>query len=375
MGKTRVAIVGCGYWGQNLIRNFSELDDVEVVAVCDFNLNALARMKRRYPTLELKQDYQDILSDARIHGVVIATPVSTHYPFARRALQAGKHVLVEKPLATSTKQALDLMELSEKHCKTLMVDHTFIYTGAVRQIKSVIDSGEVGDLLYFDSVRISLGLVQNDINVIWDLGPHDFSIMDYLCKDDPVLISATGVKHLGCQFENVAYVTTHFGGNMIAHFHLNWLAPVKVRETLIGGTRKMIAYDDMETSEKVRVYDKGITMNHDPEHREKLLAGYRNGDVFVPNLDTTEALHLVAQEFVDSIVQKRPPVSDGYAGYRVVRLLEAAQRSMELNGHPIKLSPPSSPRRRAGSPLEVVTKRMPAPAQMNSAFHNLIHWQ
>jgi predicted dehydrogenase len=234
-----------------------------------------------------------------------------------------------------------LIELAEKQGKTLMVDHTFLYTGAVRRIRSLIDAGELGDLLYFDSVRISLGLVQSDINVIWDLGPHDFSIMDYLCKQDPVSISATGMKHLGCPFENIAYVTAHFDGNMIAHFHLNWLAPVKVRETLIGGTRKMIAYDDMETSEKVRVYDKGITMNHDPEDREKLLAGYRNGDVFVPNLDTTEALHLVAQEFVDSIVQERPPVSDGYAGYRVVRLLEAAQQSMELNGHPIKLSPPS----------------------------------
>jgi predicted dehydrogenase len=354
MSKIRVAIVGCGYWGQNLIRNCSDLDNAEVVAVCDFNLNALARMKRRYPTVELKQAYNEILSDHRIHAVVIATPVSTHYPFARQALLAGKHVLVEKPLATSTKQVLDLMELSERRDRTLMVDHTFIYTGAVRRMKSLIDSGEVGELLYFDSVRISLGLVQSDINVIWDLAPHDFSIMDHLCTEEPVSIAATGVKHLGCPFENIAYVTARFDGNMIAHFHLNWLAPVKVRQTLVGGTKKMITYDDMETGEKVRVYDKGITMNHDPERREKLLAGYRNGDMLAPNLETEEALHLMACEFVESIVQKRQPISDGHAGYRVVRLLEAAQRSMELNGQPIELHNSIAPRRSPTLPLEVV---------------------
>jgi len=354
MSKVRIAIVGCGYWGQNLIRNFSDLEGVEVGAVCDFNLNALARMKRRYPTIELLQDYRDVLSDSRIHGVVIATPASTHYPFAHQALQAGKHVLVEKPLAPSTKQVLDLVELAEKRSKTLMVDHTFLYTSAVRHIKSLIDSGEVGDLLYFDSVRISLGLVQRDINVIWDLAPHDFSIMDYLCEGDPVSISATGMKHLGCSFESIAYVTVHFADNLIAHFHLNWLAPVKIRKTLVGGTRKMIAYDDMETSEKVRVYDKGITMNLDPNSRERMLAGYRNGDMVAPNLDSSEALRLMAREFVDSIMHKRPPLSDGYAGYRVVRLLEAAQRSMELNGRPIELDTPLIPRKSADDPMAVI---------------------
>ena len=337
MSKVKVAIAGCGYWGQKLIRNFAELEEVEVLAVCDFNRNALARMKRRYPSIELKQDYQELLADSRIHAVVIATPVSTHHPFARRALQAGKHVLVEKPLATSTQQVTDLMDLAEKHNRTLMVDHTFIYTGAVRRMRAMIDAGEIGDLLYFDSVRISLGLVQSDINVIWDLAPHDFSIMDYLCAEEPIAISATGMKHLGCPFEDIAYVTAHFDGRMIAHFHLNWLAPVKVRKTLVGGTKKMIAYDDMEAGEKVKVYGKDLTVTPDPECREKLLAGYRNGDLVAPNLDTTEALRLMAREFVDSIVQKRLPISDGFAGYRVVRLLEAAQQSMELNGQPIEL--------------------------------------
>jgi predicted dehydrogenase len=354
MSKVRIAVVGCGYWGQNLIRNFADLDNAELAAVCDFNLNALARVKRRYPAVALKNNYVDVLADSRIHAVVIATPVSTHYQFAKQALLAGKHVLVEKPLATSTRHVQDLIDLSEKHNRTLMVDHTFIYTGAVRQMKALIDAGEVGDLLYFDSIRISLGLVQSDINVIWDLAPHDFSIMDYLCSDEPVSVSATAVKHLGCPFENMAYVTARFDGNLIAHFHLNWLAPVKVRKTLMGGTKKMIAYDDMETSEKVRVYDKGITMTHDIERREKLLAGYRNGNMLVPQLDNSEALRLMATEFVESIRQKRQPLSDGYAGYRVVRLLEAAQKSLELKGQPVELRNPVLPARSATPLLEVV---------------------
>jgi predicted dehydrogenase len=339
MSKPKVAIVGCGYWGQNLIRNFFDLEEVEVKAVCDFDLTALARIKRRYPAVELKPNYHDIVSDSGIDGVIIATPLSTHYPFARKALQEGKHVLVEKPLATSSAQALDLIELSEKEGKTLMVDHTFLYTGAVRRIRSIIDSGELGDLLYFDSVRISLGLVQSDTNVLWDLGTHDFSIMNYLCDRDPVSITAAGMKHLGSPFENIAYVSANFEDNLIAHFHLNWLAPVKVRRTLVGGSKRMIVYDDMETSEKVKVYDKGISINHDPEHRERLLAGYRNGDMLAPNLDTCEALRLMAEDFVRAMVEKRSPTSDGYAGYRVVRLLEAAQLSMAQNGRPIELLP------------------------------------
>jgi predicted dehydrogenase len=241
-----------------------------------------------------------------------------------------------------------------------MVDHTFLYTGAVRRIRSLIDAGELGDLLYFDSVRISLGLVQSDINVIWDLGPHDFSIMDYLCKQDPVSISATGMKHLGCPFENIAYVTAHFDGNMIAHFHLNWLAPVKVRRTLVGGSKKMIVYDDMEATEKVKVYDKGISMNHDPERRERLLAGYRNGDMLAPNLDAAEALRLMARDFVHSIIEHRVPLSDGYSGYRVVRLLEAAQQSIEQNGRPIELLSPMIPRDKTLCRM-IPPDKMPAP--------------
>jgi predicted dehydrogenase len=344
MPKVRIAIVGCGYWGQNLLRNFAELDEAEVTLVCDFDSRVLARAKKRYPSIEISQNYAEVLSSERVDAVVLATPVSTHYSFARTGLQAGKHVLVEKPLAQSAAQVADLIHKAEAAGKVLMVDHTFLYTGAVRQMKSLVQSGEIGQLLYFDSVRISLGLVQSDINVLWDLGPHDLSIMDYLCEREPIAISALGVKHLNTPYENIAYVTVQFEGNLIAHFHLNWMAPVKVRQTLVGGSKKMIVYDDMQNSEKVRVYDKGIVQNHDPERRERMLTGYRNGDMLAPQLDTTEALRRMAQDFITSIIEKRAPLSDGYSGYRVVRLLEAAQQSIEQNGRVIPLK---------GSPISV----------------------
>jgi predicted dehydrogenase len=337
MSKLRVSVVGCGYWGQNLLRNFCELEEAEVLIACDADPRSLARSHQRYPTLEVTQNYKDVLADPRVEAVVLATPVSTHYPFALQALEAGKHVLVEKPLAQSARQVQDLIELAERMGKTLMVDHTFLYTAAVRRMKTLVDSGEIGDLLYFDSVRISLGLVQSDINVLWDLGPHDFSIMDHLCNREPISISATGVKHLETPYQNIAYVTVQFEDNLIAHFHLNWLAPVKVRRTMLGGSKKMIVYDDMENSEKVRVYDKGITQNHDPERRAKMLTGYRNGDMLAPNLEGGEALRLMAREFVTSIAEKRAPLSDGHAGLRIVRLLEAAQESIEQNGRVVHL--------------------------------------
>jgi predicted dehydrogenase len=354
MPNLRIAVVGCGYWGQNLLRNFCELEEAEVVIACDYDSRALARATRRYPTVKTRQDYKDVLSDPNVDAVVFATPVSTHYPFAYQALRAGKHVLVEKPLAQSSRQVEDLIQMAERMGKTLMVDHTFLYTSAVRRMKALVDSGEIGDLLYFDSVRISLGLVQSDTNVLWDLAPHDFSIMDYLCNREPVSVSATGVKHLETPYQNIAYVTVRFEGNLIAHFHVNWLAPVKVRRTLVGGSKKMIVYDDMESSEKVRVYDKGITQNHDPEGRERMLTGYRNGDMLAPNLDNTEALRLMAREFVASIAEKRAPLSDGQAGLRVVRLLEAAQESMEQNGRVVHLKKqqPRSPLTSALADLE-----------------------
>jgi predicted dehydrogenase len=336
---TRVAQVGCGYWGQNLIRNFWEIDGAEVVLVCDRDDKALARMQRRYPGVQTTSDYDQVLSSPDIDAVVLATPVSTHHDFARRALVAGKHVLVEKPMTTSSLQAVDLIETAEQMGKVLMVDHTFLYTSAVRRIKALVDSGELGEILYFDSVRINLGLVQSDTNVVWDLGPHDFSIMDYLCGQEPVSLSATGVKHLFTPYENIAYVTARFASNLIAHFHLNWLAPVKVRRTLVGGSKRMVVYDDMEATEKIKVYDRGITQNHDPANRERMLTSYRNGDMLAPNLDNMEAIRVMAREFISAIRENRAPLSDGYSGLRVVRLLEAAQHSIQQDGREVLLSP------------------------------------
>ena len=339
MDQIRVAQIGCGYWGQNLIRNFWELEGAEVVVACDPDEKALARMHRRYPTVELANSYDAVLANPKVDAVVLATPVSTHFDFAKRALLAGKHALVEKPMTTSSVQAIELIETAARMNKVLMVDHTFLYTAAVRRMKQLVDTGELGDLLYFDSVRINLGLVQSDTNVVWDLGPHDFSIMDYLCCQEPLSLSATGVKHLYTPYENIAYVTVRFATELIAHFHLNWLAPVKVRRTLLGGSKKMVVYDDMESVEKIKIYDRGITQNHDPANRERLLTSYRNGDSLAPNLDTGEAMRLMAREFVTSIGEKRAPLSDGYSGLRVVRLLEAAQHSIQQNGREVLLAP------------------------------------
>lgn len=343
MKRVRLAQVGCGYWGQNLLRNFWEAEEIELTTACDLFPEPLARTKKRYPGVNLTQSYAEVLADPQIDAVVLATPVSTHHKFARQALENGKHVLVEKPLCANSADALDLIELAERQNRTLMVDHTFLYTGAVRRMKQLIDSGEIGELLYYDSVRINLGLIQSDTNVLWDLGPHDFSIMDHLCGADPIGVAATGAAHFDSPFEDVGYVTVRFPSNLIAHFHLNWLAPVKVRMTLIGGSRKMIVYNDMEPSEKVKVYDRGVTVNHDPERRSRMLAGYRNGDMVAPQLDTNEALRLMAREFAQSILQGRAPLTDGYAGYRVVRLLEAAQKSTSLGGQEVPVTDLSRP--------------------------------
>ena len=334
----RIGMIGVGYWGPNLIRNFSDLDDAQVVACADLSEDRLKRIGKRYPGVKCTINYQDLLTDPEVDAVVIATPVSTHYPIAKAALEHGKHVMIEKPLADSAENALALVDLARRVNRVLMVDHTFIYTSAVRKIRELIDSGELGDVLYFDSVRINLGLFQKDINVIWDLAPHDLSIMDYLLRAEPIAISATGASHAGNGIANIAYMTLRFPNNLIAHFHVNWLAPVKLRQTLIGCSKKMVVYDDVEPTDKIRVYDKGIVINGSPERRYQTLVGYRTGDVLIPKIDTTEALQRVAQEFVASVKENRAPLTDGAAGYRVVCLLEAAQKSLEANGHEVLLA-------------------------------------
>jgi len=336
----KVGVIGCGYWGPNLLRNLAEHEGLELGWICDLDKDRLAAMGRRYPAARQTADCQALFSDPSLDAVVIATPVWTHYPFAKAALEAGKHVLVEKPLTASVAEAEELVELAERNGLTLMVDHTFIYTGAVRKIKELVTSGELGDLLYFDATRINLGLFQNDINVVWDLAPHDFSIMDFVLARQPLAVAATGSCHIKKGIENIAYVMLLFPDEFIAHFHFNWLSPVKIRHTLMAGSRKMVVYDDIEPTEKVRVYDSGVTAIHreeqmDREAAYRTLVSYRTGDVWVPKLDTTEALRYVCAEFLAAIAEKRPPLTDGNAGLRVVRLLEAAQKSINQRGNAV----------------------------------------
>jgi predicted dehydrogenase len=335
MGATTVGVIGCGYWGPNLLRNFAETEAAELRWICDADEPRLAAMGRRYPAARTTNDYQKLLSDPNLDAIAVVTPVATHFQIARAALVAGKHLLVEKPLTATEREAEELNDLAERNQRTLMVDHTFVYTGAVRKMKEIVASGELGELLYFDSVRINLGLFQKDINVLWDLAPHDLSIMDYLIDRQPDAVSAIGSCHIEPGIENIAYLMMHFDNDFIAHFHFNWLAPVKIRRTLLAGSRKMILYDDIEPTEKVRIYDKGVTTNRVGPDREadyQTLVSYRTGDVWAPKLDSTEALRHVVGEFLNSIHERRPPLTDGQAGLRVVRLLEAAQQSIKNAG-------------------------------------------
>src|SRR5437870_7823163 len=340
MTATTIGVIGCGYWGPNLLRNFAENEAAQLRLICDLDDARLAAMGRRYPAARATNDYQNLLADSELDAVAIVTPVATHFQIAKEALLAGKHVLVEKPLTSTARQAEELIELAERNRRTLMVDHTFVHTGAVRKMKEIVASNELGDLLYFDSIRINLGLFQRDINVLWDLAPHDLSIMDYLIGRQPVGLSALGSCHIEPGIENIAYLVMKFPDDFIAHFHFNWLAPVKIRRTLIAGSRKMILYDDIEPTEKVRVYDKGVTTNR-VDNREadyQTLVSYRTGDVWAPKLDTTEALRYVVAEFLDSVGEARQPLTDGVSGLRVVRLLDAAQQSIKTGGQVVFLS-------------------------------------
>src|SRR5262245_10619500 len=275
----RIAVLGYGYWGPNLVRNFQEVNDACVAVCCDMNPQRLERVQAKHPWVEVTTEYNKVLNDPAVDAVVIATPVATHYEFARKALEHGKHVLVEKPIAASVAEAESLIDIAAKRNLTLMVDHTFIYTGAVRKMKEIISRGELGELYYFDSVRINLGLFQKDVNVLWDLAPHDIAILDHLVDEQPVSVCANGACHIGNGVENVAYLTVYFQSGLIAHFHNNWLAPVKIRTVLVGGSKKMILYDDMEASEKVKVYDRGVD-TRGVEGVHQALVAYRLGDMW-----------------------------------------------------------------------------------------------
>ncbi len=335
-----LGLVGFGYWGPNLARNFSVQPNCTLVAICDINSQRAALARRQYPSVIVTQNYDDILENPDIRAILIAVPVSAHFDLARRALLAGKDVLVEKPLTATVAEAEQLISLADKQRRILAVDHTFLFTGAVQKIKEIIDSGQLGEILYVDSVRVNLGLFQPDVNVIFDLAPHDLSIMNYLIDKDPVSIQAMGISHAGNGIENVAYLHLDFPGGVIAHFHFNWLAPVKIRRTLIGGTKQMIVYDDMEPSEKVKIYDKGIVVKKgDIDSIYKTIIDYRTGDMVAPKLVHREALNSEAQHFLSCVENRAKPIADGMAGLRVVRLLEAAQASLRQGGAQIKMAP------------------------------------
>jgi predicted dehydrogenase len=333
----RVGVIGFGYWGPNLVRNFAEAKGSEIAAVADLRPERLAVAATRYRGIETTSDARELIHNPNIDAVVIATPVSGHYPLALEALQAGKHVLVEKPLTATAEQASRLIEEAARRRLTLMVDHTFVYTGAVRKIRDEVASGALGNIYYYDSVRVNLGLFQHDVNVLWDLAAHDLSIMDYVLPFRPSAVSATGISHVPNEPENVAYLTLFFETNIIAHIHVNWLAPVKIRRTLIGGARKMIVYDDLEPSEKIKIYDKGITVSNTPEHVYEMLIGYRTGDMHAPQLQTTEALQTEANHFVRCVMGEEKPISNGESGLQVVSLLEAASYSLKQRGRPVEI--------------------------------------
>jgi predicted dehydrogenase len=343
----RVGVIGYGYWGPNLVRNFGELPGSQVWSVSDTIADRLAEVHARYPAVNVTQDHHQLIEDPAIDAVAIVTPVSTHFELALEALRAGKHVLVAKPLAANVDQGIQLVEEAAHAGRVLMVDHTFIYTGAVRRIKELVDSGSLGRLCYYDSVRVNLGLFRHDVNVLWDLAVHDLSIMDYVLGAQPTAVAATGAAHVAGQPVNMAYVTCFFDNNLLAHHHVNWLAPVKIRRTLVCGDRQMIVYDDLEPSEKVKVYDKGVTLNSAPERVYESLVGYRTGDMWAPQISLTEGLRTEVQDFLECIRQGRQPIADGPSGVRVIRILEAAAQSLAHRGEPVELAAEPRASRRA----------------------------
>ena len=332
-----IGVIGYGYWGPNLVRNFMEAPGSTVGAVSDLREERLAEVRRRYPAIDCSLSYADLFADPRIDAIAIATPVISHFDLAMKALLAGKHVLVEKPLTASASQAEQLIEEAERCNLVLMVDHTFIYTGAVRKIHEIVSGGALGDVYYYDSTRVNLGLFQHDVNVIWDLAVHDLAIMDFVLESRPIAVSATGISHIPGQPENVAYITLFFADRQIAHIHVNWLAPVKIRQMLIGGSQKMIVYDDLEPSEKVKVYDRGVHVAPRNEEVYEMLVSYRSGDMSAPRLDNTEGLRTEALHFLSCINSGSRPESDGRAGLRVIRLLEAAEKSLKSRGQIVEL--------------------------------------
>ena len=336
-----VGVIGFGYWGPNVARNFHAAAGANLVAVSDISEKRLVLAQNQFPFIKVMKDPLDLIRSADVDALAIVTPVFAHYEMAKEALLAGKHIFVEKPFTATSDQARELIDLAAKKGLKIMVDHTFLFTGAVRKIKEVIHSGELGNLLFYDSVRVNLGLFQHDINVIWDLAPHDLSIMAYVIDKKPVALAAHGSAHFEGRYEDIAYVSIEFEGNgFIAHFHVNWLSPVKIRQTLISGDKKMLVWDDLNPDEKVKIYDRGVEVkstNGGKDGIHELLVSYRSGDVHIPKLEGTEALKAEAQYFVECVEKNQEPFNNGQAGLQVVRLLEAADASIKNGGKRIEL--------------------------------------
>jgi predicted dehydrogenase len=332
----RMGVIGYGYWGPNLVRNFNSLDGSRVVAISDVKEASLRKVRKAYPNIWATANCDELIQSKEVDVVAIVTPVFTHFELARKALQAGKHILVEKPFTYTTVEAEELIDLAEKKGLRIVVDHTFLYTGAVRKIKELMEDGTLGDLCYFDSVRVNLGLFQHDVNVVWDLAPHDLSIMDFLIKEKPIAVVATGAAHFSKDMEDISYITVYFPKNIIAHVNVNWLSPVKVRTTLIGGLKKMLVWNDLDPDEKIKVYDKGVDIKS-KNGVYKLLVSYRSGDMWAPHLEQVEALKLMAETSLEYIKTGKSCINDGAAGLRVVRMLEAADRSLKKKGEIVYL--------------------------------------
>lgn len=331
----RIGVIGYGYWGPQIVRNFHGVEGCEVAVVCDRSPNALRRVKQAYPSVEVTSDPCEVVTATNIDAVAVVTPVWTHFELAKSALENGKHVFVEKPFTATVVQAEQLIDLAISKNLQIMVDHTFLFTGAVKKIRQLINEGALGNLYYYDSTRVNLGLFQHDCNVLWDLAPHDLSIVDDLIKEKPDYVTATGQRHLNGH-EDLAYITIHFGDKTIAHINVNWLSPVKVRTTLIGGEKKMLVWNDLDADEKIKVYDKGVAIQNGEGVRE-LLVSYRSGDMWSPKVEQTEALKAEATYFVDCVSRNTTPFNDGAAGLRVVRMLEAADKSLRDQGRPVQL--------------------------------------
>lgn len=332
----KCAIIGYGYWGPNLVRNFSTAENSMVHTVADLRAERLAVVTKNYPGINVTTDIDSIWSNPEIDAVIIATPVFTHFDLAKKALNSGKHVLLEKPMTDTVAHATELIELANKKSKVLMVDHTFLYTSAVQKMKQLIESGDIGKVKYFDSTRVNLGLIQQDVNVLWDLAPHDISILDYLIPAKPVSVQATGVSHIHNGIENIAYLTVNYDYDFIAHFHCSWSSPLKIRMMLIGGDKKMIVFNDMEPTEKIRLYDTGHSVSTDEEKR-KVLVDYRIGDVYIPKLDLREALGGMVKDFIDAITKGTTPIASYESGLNTIRILEAAQLSIKEKGRQVEL--------------------------------------